>query len=281
MHSIRLVVAVIGLSLATAAFSGCGNQDLPEGVQTLTGTLRSTELSRVRRGTHVLEQEGKVVYFVESGSRNLRVFEGKEVTVTGTIEANTDRKALPVLVLKDIQAESTETRLWKIPALNMTLMAPEDWQGRTSGSGITFRLAGRTDPVLNVRTSVVASLPNGDSILVGVDQGRLVRNADTGGANVYVQHGKMMLLFQFTPPPDAYLPYLDEHFKDALRSVSFEAKAASSAAFSVPSGTGALTGSGAKKQGVCGGAAGFLCPSGQYCEITDTTNNIGVCRPIR
>lgn len=272
--------------MVSLGLAGCGaaHDPLPEGVQTVTGVLHAAELSRTRRGTHVLEKDGQAVYFIESGSRNLKTFEGKEVTVTGTLERNTDRKALPVLIVSDIQSELTQTRPWKIPALHMTISTPDNWQGRTSGSGITFKLSGRTDPVLNVRTTPVTQLPKGQSILIGVDQGRIVRDESTGGANAYVLHGGAMILFQFTPPPDAYLPYLNEHFEDALRTVTFDAKAASSAAPSVPSGTGALTtGTGSntsRRPGVCGGPAGFLCPAGQYCEITDAVNNIGVCKKL-
>lgn len=283
MRSIRL--SAVCCFVLAIAFSGCGasHDKLPEGLQTITGTLRSTELSRVRRGTHIIEREGEALYFVESGSRNLRMYEGREVTLTGTLEANTDRKALPVLVLKDIQSETAQTRTWKIPALRMSLAAPEDWQGRTSGSGMTFRLTGRTDPLLNVRTTPVAELPKGESILVGIDQGRMVKNQDGNGANVYVRHGSQTYLFQFTPPPDAYLPYLEVHLRDLLRTVSFDAQSSSSA-FSMPSaGSGTvMTGTGSSRRpGVCGGAAGWLCPAGQYCEVTDQASNTGVCRPLR
>jgi hypothetical protein len=280
MRRLSILLSLSCVTAVTLSLAACGaaHDDLPQGVQTLTGVIRSAELSRTRRGTHVLEQDGEPIYFVESGSRNLRTFEGKDVTVTGNVERNTDRNALPVLILKDIQSEQAEPRVWKVPALRMTLKAPDSWQGRTSGSGITFRLAGRTDPILNIRTTPVAQLPKGDSVLIGVDQGRWVRNEATGQTNVYLSRPGRMILFQFTPPPDSVLPYLDQHLRDLLRSVSFEGVSTSAKA----AGTGAVvTGTGSvKKDAPCGGAAGFLCPAGYYCEINDQVNNIGACRKL-
>jgi len=71
---------------------------LPQGVQTLTGVFRPAELSRVRRGTHTFEQDGRVLYYAESNVVNLRRYEGKEVVASGTLEANTDSRSLPVLI---------------------------------------------------------------------------------------------------------------------------------------------------------------------------------------
>ncbi len=74
---VQIVVLVMVLALcAYLVWSGSTNQAnsqvLPQGPQTLTGTLIPAELSLTRRGTHVLKVDGDDVAFVESAAVNLR-----------------------------------------------------------------------------------------------------------------------------------------------------------------------------------------------------------------
>ena len=85
---------------------GDGNElsPLPEGEQTVTGILELTELSFVRRGTHMLYMDGVPVYYVESKVVNLSAHEGKSVELTGTLERNTDKNDIPVLVVTSLNS---------------------------------------------------------------------------------------------------------------------------------------------------------------------------------
>jgi hypothetical protein len=61
-----------------------------------------------------------------------------------------------------------------------------------------------------------------------------------------------------------------------IRGLRFSSSSSATAVYQ--GGSGAVT----SVAGIpCGGAAGILCPSGQYCEITDSASNIGRCRAVQ
>ncbi len=266
-----LRVGMVAL-LMTVVLSSCGPDPvLPQGPQTLKGTLKTAELARVRRGTHVLEQSGVRVYYVESTTVNLRPYENTEVTLTGVLEPNTDDKSLPVLVVSDLLSEKQQMRSWKVPTLSLTLSAPETWLGRTSSGGIAFLLGDET--VLTVRKSALQTMPNGAPYLFGNFSGRRILENETGKQTVYVQVEGKIIVFLFTPPKDPVTaPYSTQHFDAVLKSVQFQGKQASSSVRSHAGSQASIPSS------PCGGAAGFLCPQGSYCAIDDVENNIGHCK---
>jgi hypothetical protein len=275
---ILLAIGIVLLATVTFSISSCSRKrPLPEGQQTLIGILRPAELSRVRLGTHTFEQNGRVVLFAESSEINLRDFEGGEVTLRGEIKPNTDRKALPVLIVSEAAAKDPRLHPWKVAALRLAVDVPEDWMGRNFGTGAIFQMRGVSRPVLTLARTRLKELPDGRSILIGgTGNGRLVGESGLGEQRLYVQRDNEIFLLIFKPPTD--VPYVSGYFERIARSITFQEKAANSGA-TIPVRTG--TGSAAATGAPCGGAAGFLCPSGQYCEITDQENNIGVCRTIR
>lgn len=93
-------LAGIGL-VALLVLASCSTREerpvLPEGEQTVEGILEPVELSLVRRGTHLLTQNGDGVFYVESSAVSLREFEGMKVSVRGLLSENADTSFLPVL----------------------------------------------------------------------------------------------------------------------------------------------------------------------------------------
>lgn len=276
---IALAVGILAVIVAAVSIASCSREpSLPQGEQTLTGTLRPAELSRTRLGTHTFEQDGLVRYFAESTVLNLRSFENGEVTIKGEIKPNTDRQSLPVIVITAAAAKDPHLRTWKVPSLHLSLDAPEDWQGRNFSTGAIFRIRGISEPVLTIGRTRLKTLPEeGEALLLGgTFAARHVGQRGQGEERVYVQRDADIFQLVFHPPLD--VPYVGDYFDRIVRTVAFQDKTTSTGT-TVP--VTPSSASSVAPGAPCGGAAGFLCPAGQYCEITDQENNIGVCKTIR
>lgn len=271
-----LVLAIGSLLLLMIA---CTPQEevvqLPEGVQTLEGTLEKAELSLARRGTHVLVQEGIEAYFVESPAVNLRDYEGMDVTIKGLIEENVSKTFEPVIVVQEISYSDIGMQGWSVAALGMTIEAPAVWSGSQMPDGIRFSREGSLDPVLTVSSSDLTRLPAGTPLVVGNE--RAVRVASSTGAQLlYVQHGQDVIALSFTPDASMTQDAATQLFTRVLRTVHFTVSSAPrySGSGTLPAGTGST------KVIPCGGPNGILCPSGSYCEVTDTQSGIGACKAL-
>ncbi len=234
---------------------------LPSGPVTMTGTLLKAELSLTRRGTHLLRQHGKDVIYVESHTLNLREYEGLDIVLHGILEPNTNDFDLPVLLADTVTLVQFPSRHFEIPSLHVSFSVPMGWSATLFDDGIAFSQTGATAPQLRVSRSVLTGLPNDVRILVG---GRsAIRVHKALGDAVFIQNGRDIIVFSFGTQDIARI----------LSSIQFSASSSSR------SGSGSLsTGSGSHIKGTaCGGAAGILCPVGQYCEVTDQAAGIGVC----
>ncbi len=264
----------IGLTtlIAVVFLNGCSKKPtvtLPTGPQTLTGALSPVDLSLTRRGTDVLRQNGRDVYYVESTMVNLRTFEGMDVEITGLLEENSDPRALPVLVATKAKIIQQPSHPWTVPSLHLTFSAPLSWNGEVFDDGVSFTETGSTTTLLSVHRASLGSLPAGTPLVVGGQ--RAVRASAGSGVVVYVQNGTDIIVIAL----DKSLS--DPTGKEPVQSVLQMLK---SIIFSAPSSRPS-TGSGIMVTGSpCGGAAGILCPGGSYCAVTDTVQGIGVCRPL-
>jgi hypothetical protein len=246
---------------------------LPEGMQTLEGTLQPVALSMVRRGTHLLMQNGESVYYVESTQVNLHDYEEQQVVLTGMLELNADKTDLPVLVASGATLVEESLKEWDVSSLSLSLTAPEEWDGYPTDSGIRFTASGSAKVLLSISYQSGGTLPQGQS--QPMNGKRAVRVTSTGSDVVYVQNGARIVIFNFTPRTiDTAGQRL---FNRILRSAQFTTPS------SRASGTGSANGSaGSATTGMpCGGPAGVLCPAGQYCEVTDNVTDIGRCRVLK
>jgi hypothetical protein len=270
---LRPALLVVTLSLFTAALVSCKDHDIvdiPGGQQTLTGVLLPVPVSISRRGTHSLVQNGEVTALVESSSVNLRQMEGMDVIVTGHFERNTDPDALPVLVASGVTLVNLEMRTWQLPAQRMSIDTPLDWSPEFLPDGVQFSQTGGT-VFLAVSTGALTGLPTANRMTVGGRPAALVHG--TGAQTLYIHNGSSLLLLEFATSVTGG----DTLILRIIRSITFTTP--SSSASSLPSSG---TGSNGSVSGIpCGGTAGVLCPSGQYCEITDSINNIGRCRSLK
>lgn len=276
----RLGAVGIVSSLLLIALSSCTSepeQPLPEGPQTMTGVLTPVPLSLSRRGSHLLSRAGVDVYYVESGQTDLRDYEGVDVVITGTLERNIDPEALPVLVASGVKLVDMPTRVWEVDALSLSLETPLDWAGESFDDGIQFTQSGSSGVLLKAYPSTLTRLPAG--IMLQVDGRRAVRVSSSSGVRtVHVQNGRDIVTFSYAPPTGASTRQADRDFNRVLRSVRFEGVPTSSAS----GGAGSAGSTSSEQQGApCGGPAGVLCPSGQYCEITDPSDGIGRCRALQ
>ena len=270
----RAVTLAIGsfLLLMIACTPGEETRQLPEGVQTVTGTLEKTELSLVRRGTHVLVADDEELYFVESPQLSLRDYEGMDVSIKGLIEHNVSDDYLPVLLVQEITLSDVPMMLWNVPAFSMTLSAPEVWSGSVLPDGIRFVWNASQEPVLTVSKTSLTRLPAGTPLIVGNE--RAVKDLSATGAQLfYVSHDKDIIAFSFMPDEGMSENAFTQLTTRVLRTIQF-------ASSSRAAGTGAVSGTGSSKVVPCGGPNGILCPSGSYCEVTDPVSGIGVCRSL-
>ncbi len=200
---VLLVAATLGLCLylVFSGLGGPGKRVLPQGVQTITGSIIPAELSLKRRGTHVLKVNGEDVAFVESTSVNLRTYELTMVAVTGTFQHNTVPSDLPVLIATSIHAIEIEAKTIDLLSVGLTIKVPMDWYVETFDDGVAFSLTGSTTPLLRVLKTSLTRLPPGTPMLVGgYDAVRV--DAPDSGQIVHLQGGRTILTFTWTPEND-------------------------------------------------------------------------------
>jgi|ETN02SMinimDraft_2_1059926.scaffolds.fasta_scaffold27094_2 hypothetical protein len=272
MKKLLLLLAIIPLALISA---GCSNEPvspLPEGEQTVTGVLELTELSFVRRGTHMLYMDGVPVYYVESKVVNLSAHEGKSVELIGTLERNTNVNDTPVLVVTSLKSNKEKMVEWKVPGSKIKFAVPSEIHGVRSSSELHFFVGESSKPVLTVYSQKDSPLPKGIGITVDGEQAVRVINEELNAESVYIGDNKSYVVFMFTPREDSDLLELRSIWLSLLRSIEL-----SGVINNIPDP--GLTGTGSVIP--CGGLAGVLCPAGYYCEVTDITEGYGRCRVMR
>lgn len=300
----RTLSLLLLLSLSLTACSKDAAFPIPEGVQTVHAILKPIPFSLTRRGTHALVgMDGKIAAYAESTAVNLRALEGREVTLEGVFEANSDPAALPVLVVQRVlESGGEERRVWTIPALRLALKLPRSWKGSIKGTSATFTASGFTVPVLTIVGSARASsaplygplpLPPASSaaevFVVGLRRATAAVTSNGQAWVIRVAPGSgesVETVFTFALRTD--LPSAGQMtlYKTMLDSVTFTgntptSRSASSTVSRVTSSmnrSGAAGSSRAAGEGApCGGVAGILCPGGLYCKITDPVSDSGVC----
>lgn len=275
-----ILSTTITLVLAAMSLSGCNNpqsHNVTVGPLTATGTLTSTGVSLLRRGTHVLTTENNERFYLESRNQNLEEYAGQHVVVQGTVEPNIDTKYLPVIVVNGITSldGSHGLHAWRIPALNILIQTPDDWTGELDNTTATFHRKNDAYPLLTIIKKSDTKLPSGGTLsrIRGHAATTIDRKADLA-QDVYILDGTHTLSLHFNADQSSLtgvttdLSEMTQPFATLLSSLQFLSDTPSSQA----------TGSGSSL--ACGGTAGVLCPSGYYCDITDRTLNIGRCKSI-
>lgn len=241
---------------------------LPQGEQTLTGTVNRAPLSLTRRGTHVLSINGERVTMLESTTVALDKYEGKAVTLHGTFEANTDAVSLPVLVVTGVDDVKTEYRPEAVPSLGLTFSVPSDWTKDGQEPAFSFTASGSSAAVLRLEVLPGVVLPSDSNLSISSRLATRRIDAKSGSGVITVQLDQARILaLRFAPlAPDPVTAL--EQLSQIVRTLKF----ASNGSGTVSAGTGALL--------PCGGTAGILCPKGSYCQIIDAQNRVGTCAPL-
>lgn len=251
---------------------------LLEGPQTLTGTVVSMVISTARRGTHVLKQDGKDLAYLESTTVNLRQFQGRTAALKGHYERNTDPEDLPVLIVQNVVSSEESVHPWSSPSLSLSGDIPSLWGVTGTGDTVAFIPAGSLHPVVTVRMITSTSLPNGVTLRIGGRSAIRFLDELSGEQRLGIELNGGYLELAFTPqhqtdPEQSRADWLA--FLKSLKVFGAIGRGSSRQAMSSAVST-------ATREGQhCGGLAGILCPSGQYCAITDLEQNIGVCRKIQ
>lgn len=266
--------SLLPLVFVVTLFVSCTSRvlpTLPDGEQTVAGILKAAELSAVRRGSHIIEQEGVDVYYAESSLVHLREYQDKHVTLRGHFEYNTDPEDLPVFVVDSIVDVEETVKEHVLSRISVRFKAPVHWKLTEADGRYIFTTEGNEDPLLTVWQEPGDTLPEGGVPIV-IDASRATRLVDelTNAQLIAVRHGDAILMLRFTPGKRITADRLYEDFVQLLKTVELlSTKEATQPVI----GTGALS-------SPCGGTAGILCPSGYFCEIQDFTENIGRCRKI-
>lgn len=282
---VRIVLLIAALLLCGyfiwAGLTGQTVQQLPQGTQTLTGTLIPAELSLSRRGTHVLKVDGEDIAYVESTTVNLRLFELTDVGVTGVFHVNTDPTDLPVLIASNVHAIDIPAESREIPSLGMTLRVPSDWSMQSFDDGVSFALTGSSTPLLRVMRASITRLPDGTPMFVaGYNAVRI--NGEDGAQTVHVMAGRSVVTFTWTPDDEAQTAAFAQMLRTAIvRASSSSARTQTGATMSRASSPGGSAGSATSTAPgqPCGGPAGVLCPAGSYCAVTDA-DGVGTCKAL-
>jgi len=273
----RFPFRAVSLLIFSSVLFGCSEPPppaLPTGVQILTGTLVPTEISLLRRGSHLLNMDGKDVYLVESAAVSLSRYEHKEVVLEGMLSRNVDASFLPVLDVQSVLRVLQESeREWSLRSIGLKASLPDSWEGNIANVSASFHPPTQPEPVISLELlpTKEVEVPEGGVPIV-IDALRSVRVDDekTGNQIVYVDRGAETLLVAFTPS--------DEHFEDDRNAwLSF---LRSIVLIDSPTTQQPQAGTGGQLGTPCGGLAGILCPSGYYCEVTNLGENIGHCERI-
>jgi hypothetical protein len=218
---------------------------------------------------------GEKKYFVESRTQNLSDLEGQTVFAEGTLEANTTKSDLPVLVAMNVKRSHGDEDLhrFEIPALNLRIGVPLTWAGTIKNNVASFMMAGETLPLLTIRRMSGTTLPpGGTSIFIKNRRGTRIE----GQANlvdVYILEKDTVIEFHFDPAMQSQLKTEEE---GAIVASQFERSLSTISFLTDKEAVVPVAGSGASMP--CGGSAGILCPSGYFCNINDFTNQIGQCK---
>lgn len=242
---------------------------LPEGRQEISGYLLSAELSLVRRGTHLLLEDGIERYFVESKTIALQTFEGKEVTAKGFLEQNIEPSSLPVLIIEEIQEREDPWKKTRFDSLGLTLQIPPKWVVEQSHQGVLFHLPSSRHAIVQILQEESAP-PSGTSIRIGNRIGVRILNEQSGEQKIVIPFNDSTMFITFIPQDPEHLVEERAMFLRLLHSIEWheqpenDSSAASSKDYGAP----------------CGGSAGVLCPTGFYCEVKDFKEGIGKCVKI-
>ncbi|MBT4120285.1 MAG: hypothetical protein HOG89_01545 [Candidatus Peribacter sp.] len=272
MKSSTFLLSVLSVTL----LSSCGGTvlpPLPGGEQTVTGILKAAELSAVRRGSHIIEQEGVDVYYAESSLINLREYQTKRVTLRGNFEHNTNPEDLPVLVAESVVDVEETSEEHVLSVIGVTLTTPVQWRLVKREGKYQFHLEEEDDgALLTVWQEVGTLLPDGGVPIV-VDATRATRLIDdlSGTHIVAVKREGKILHLRFSPGTRANADRLREDFIEVLNSI--ELKSTGSSGSNPSFGTGSLG-------TPCGGSAGILCPEGSFCDVQSFEDNVGKCRKL-
>lgn len=287
MHNRAVQIAIVLAVLAFCGylvweFSGPARpRPLPQGTQTMTGTLVPAELSLTRRGTHMLTVNGNTVAYVESPAVNLRQFELTEVGVTGRFEHNTDPSDMPVLVATSVRAIEIPAETLDLPSVGLTLRVPDDWNVQVFDDGVSFSLTGSSVPLLRVMRSSLTRLPEGTPMFIGgYDAVRI--DGEDGAQTVHLEGGRTIVTFTWTPDgDDRYAPAFAQLLRTVIvRNAALSSRTSSGAqATSQTQATGSDAAATSARAQPCGGPAGVLCPAGTYCAV-NSPDGVGTCVPL-
>ncbi len=246
------------------------------GPYTATGTVSATGASLYRRGTHLLLMSGRPRFYLESKTLNLNEYQDDLVVVQGELTVNTYAKFLPVLQVASIRKidapKEEETQEYTVAALSLSLKAPSMWKSILAGGKLSFAHPKEEKPFVTIEKSTVTDLPEGVPLRIDGRNGIRVVEEGTGAHRVFVQlSNEETILFTFAPQGQESMQLRDV-FYTMLQSVRFTMANSSSSAGS----TEVIQGS----RQPCGGSAGVLCPSGEYCDVREIDTGIGICRSL-
>ncbi len=274
-------VLVFCLFLIWMGFHGRGRaRQIPEGQQTLTGSLVPAELSLSRRGTHILKVNGDDVAYAESSSVNLRLYELTPVGVTGHFALNTDPSDLPVFVVTSLRTIEIPAVMVELPSVGLTLRVPREWELEQFDDGVAFTITGSTTPLLRIVRTSLTRLPPGTPMFIGGYDAVRVKVSDDS-QKIHLQAGRTILTFTWTSDDEEQSAAYAQLLRTALvrASQTSSLKAMTGGIFVLPSSAPAgPKGSKASASGPkpCGGPAGVLCPAGSYCAV-NSPDGVGTC----
>ena len=264
----------------TLTLIGCATkQPLPVpgdilGMYSATGTIVATGSSLYRRGTHMLQMEGRDRFFLESKTLDLNQYKDAYVVVQGELVPNSHPRFLPVLQVESVlQVEKPahgDYQSYKASDLRLSLEAPRGWVSAVVRGQLTFRLSTENDPFIRIRQDESEFLPEGLPVRIGSRNGVRLVDQEANQHRIFVQQSRQVVTTFIFVPQGEDSALLRDAFYTMLRSVRFEEKEEEKTDEGEEE---EFEGSGQP----CGGSAGVLCPGGEYCNVKEFDTGIGVC----
>jgi len=231
-------------------------------------------ISTSRRGTHLLKQSGRDVAYLESSAVLLRDVQGRLAVLRGVYERNIDASDLPVFVVSVVASAEEATRDWQDTAMGIRAVIPSRWGVSRVQASLAFIPAGSLMPIVSVAQVGERPVPSGVALTVGGAPAIRFFDDISGEQRIAVPVEKGYIEIAYTPKSEADQDLARAEWLAFLRSIRITR--ASAASQPSPTSSSAF-----RDRSPCGGIAGILCPSGQFCEITDLELNIGVCRSTK
>lgn len=243
------------------------------------GIVATKEISLFEKGTHVLmDEEGNILYILESKTENISKYEKKEVKIKGELKEESNENGESLLTIITIESkekpEELKPKTYELTQNGISITLPGDWFSEEKDN-TWFFYPENTDTVISIESFLVKSelgKKAQDAMKTATDISvagkKAFRVVEGNKTDIFVvNNSQEILLFQFTPQNNETEEKLI--FLEMLTNVKWLEKDKKE------------TDEKSVQNEKCGGVEAKLCPVGFRCELeSDDEESEGLCVSI-